>query len=245
MRDRWIIAAALVLACAAGCRAPRPAFPDGRSAFRYAGPPSARTLAITPPEDRRRKAVYVGNHNLAFIPFMAYAQSEVYRPEDLLAKKAGRQGPAFFEPRVSIMDGLVEELSSERVFAEVRAAPRAEEAAGVPTPSADLVLSSRIYETSARCTRITACGSVFGYAALGILGIPNLSFRERLVVDLSLTETATGREVWRARITEEDSFVKSFYYGRRYDLSNDFARLFRQGLGPALGALGQFEAGRH
>src|SRR5438270_1535524 len=129
MRDRLTLLLILLLACAPGCRAPRAAFPDGRSEFRYAGPPSPRTLAITPPEDFRRPKTYVGNHTLAFVPLIAYAQSEIYRPEDILAKKAGRQGPAFFEPRVSIMDALVEELTTERVFAAVHAS------AGSPSPA--------------------------------------------------------------------------------------------------------------
>jgi hypothetical protein len=233
---RHLLAMVLVSLAAAGCRSPRPAYPDGRSEFRWSGPASPRALAITPPEDWRRREIVLGSHNLAFVPLVAASTSVVYRPESVLARHYGRGGPAFFEPRVSLLDGLVEELSSERVFASVR--PLAEGT----TTTADLTLSTRLLETSARRTRISAGASVFGYALLGLVGIPNESYRTRLVVDLALTETATGRELWTTRISEEDATVKSFYYGHSYDLSGDFARLFRRGLGPALASLASYEA---
>lgn len=228
----------LALPPAEGCRsAPRvwPARSDFRAEAPALGPPRCpRTLAVTPPEDRRGPALAAGSHNLAFVPPLPYASSVVYRPEAILAPRYARRLPGqFFDARVAVLDGIVDELSSANIFAAVRPVDPRTQGPGA-LAAEDLVLAISLLETSAKRTRITYCLSIFGYFGLGLLGAPIERYEERLRIRLRLYEAPTGHELWRHDLVAARAFYHGIYYGRRYDLSDDFAQLFREGLGPAL-----------
>ncbi len=188
---------------------------------------------MRPPADRRGPSITTGDHDLAFIPLVPFAYSTIHRPDEVLEGTHGIHQP-FFDARVHTFDALMDELLANAVFREVRASGR--ESPSTP----DLLLEIEVLETTARRTRITYALSVVGYAAFGLLGLPVEHSRVRLTVDLVLRKATDKAEIWRYRIDEEENLPRGYYYGRGYDLSGDFAELYRRGLGRALEALDRY-----
>lgn len=236
-----VLLAGFIVMVAAGCRGPRPdAELHVRSGFRHEEPTIPRTLEVAPTIDLRGPILYAGGHNLAFIPLVPFASSTVYRPEEILLARyrhprlvaRARSLPAVFDAPVHVYEAVVEELGAEKVFSKV--GPVATEGQAGTGERADLRLEILLLETSALRRKISYGLSVFGYAFLGILGAPIEQYEERLLIDFVLRDTATWREVGRHRLDERSTFLRGVWYGRPYDLSSDFARLFKRGLRPAL-----------
>lgn len=195
------LAAAMVLA--AGCVA----------TFDYPDRPMARMVS---PAGFVPKPIYVEAFKdarkfetsnrifLALVPALPYSYKETSHPE----KAHAYNYVDVYDCRVTdeLREATVKSLRASGLFLNVVTLDSA------PAKPADgYTLHSTIKVFSARTTRASYCISIASLAFY-ILGLPSGEATNRIEMEYSLTDNATGKLLWRGTYGERDSCVHGFYY---------------------------------